>query len=176
MRCRSSLLAAAVVALALAPLAAWSGITAGTEKSGAHLEASLAGDSEVPGPGDPDFSLESGELIEVDVFLNARKESVCFDIDLDDRQEDLLDAIVAAHIHAGPEGVADEDLVVIDLDFPNQGLKGCVRAGRELLESMLDEIDDIVGEPDEPKVSNFYLHLHTSGFPTGAVRGQLEKR
>src|SRR5688572_397327 len=125
---------------------------------GVRLEAALTGEAEVPGPGDSDLDLDP---IEADVFVNPRKETLCFDIDLEDDQDDALDAVVAAHIHAGPAGVADEDRVLIDLDFANHGLRGCVRAGRHLLQSILDDIDDVTAEGDEPKVSQFYLHLHT---------------
>lgn len=179
MRCSPQLALAVPLALAPALALAFSAFARvssggpdgpGGATSGVRLEAALTGEAEVPGPGDPDFDLDP---IEADVFVNPRKETLCFEIDLEDGQDDALDAVVAAHIHAGPAGVADEDRVLIDLDFASRGLRGCVRAGRHLLQSILDDLDDIEG--DGPKVSQFYLHLHTAGFPAGAVRGQLER-
>jgi len=170
MRCRRrSLLRveAALVALSLllAAGAALAGISAGGKKvKGAErLRATLSAANEVPGPGNPDLSGKA------DVFVSPRKGEVCFDITLESlvpgAKED--DPVVGVHIHPGAAGTAcvvGEDCVFgVDLDFANEGLEGCVRAGTELLNSIVDQ----------PEL--FYLNVHTASFPDGALRGQLEK-
>ena len=75
---------------------------------------------------------------------------------------------MAVHIHAGATGQTNEELLLVDLDFPNEGLAGCVHAGRQLIRSILDDLDS--------KSEQFYLHVHSSGFSTGAVRGQIQRK
>jgi len=108
-----------------------------------HLGAVLVGGSEVPGPGDTDgFGL-------ADVRVGSSR--VCWRITVKDTEP-----IVAAHIHAGPRGVAGP--VVVPLEpFDN----GCAD-----VRSRLGRF--IKGHPQQ-----FYVNLHTADFPSGAVRGQL---
>lgn len=122
------------------------------------LEAELiGGDAEVPDPGDPNGS--GGARI----TINVQKEKVCFTIVV---LEIILPA-AAAHIHEGAAGVAGD--IVVTLVPPEEiggtgiGLStGCVRnQPRPLLR-------DIKNNPDQ-----FYVNVHTSDFPGGAVRGQL---
>ncbi|MEN8161975.1 MAG: CHRD domain-containing protein, partial [Myxococcota bacterium] len=136
-------------------------ITAGggdAPKGGVRLEADLTAAAEVPGPGDPDLSGSA------DLRVDPRRNRSCFDVDLD-ASSDGADNVVALHIHPGVTGEAcdTEDCPApIDLEFANQGLEGCAKKlGTQLLNA-------IVEEPE-----HFYLHVHTSGFPAGAVRGQL---
>jgi hypothetical protein len=107
--------------------------------------------------GDPDGSGDAT------LSLDPRRGQICFDIDLDD-----VDSVVAVHIHAGEVGQSNEDLLLVDLDFANQGLGGCARAGKELVRSILDNLDS-----KDPAA--FYLHVHSAAFSTGAVRGQIER-
>jgi hypothetical protein len=69
----------------------------------------------------------------------------------------------AAHIHEGEAGVAGP--VDITLSPPDASGKssGCTSASRA-------EIKEIMHEPDE-----YYVNVHTSDYPAGALRGQLEK-
>lgn len=123
------------------------------------LNASLEGGAaEVPDPGDPDGS--GGAR----VTINVRKEKLCFAIVV----LDITLPTAAAHIHEGEAGVAGD--IVVTLKAPEEiggtgiGLAtGCVRnQPRPLLR-------DIKNNPDQ-----FYVNVHTSDFPGGAVRGQLE--
>ena len=71
------------------------------------------------------------------------------------------DAPTAAHIHEGGVDVAGP--VVVPFSPPRGGnSNGCV--------SNVDSamVSRIVGNP-----SGFYVNVHTSDFPDGAVRGQL---
>jgi len=139
---------AASLALALSPLPALAGVSSG----GAKVDLTGA---EEPLGGDPNGSGEAR------LRFDLRRGTICFTLDVDD-----LDPIVAVHIHAGAAGSANEDLLLVDLDFPTNGFAGCVKAGRHLIESILEDIDS--------KDEQFYLHVHTSGFSTGAVRGQIK--
>lgn len=153
MRSRCIPLALGLTLLAAHPVAA--GISVGGSSGGGAV-AGIPVKVVLAPEDDPDGSGEATLL------LDPRRGGVCFAIELED-----VDPVVAVHIHAGAAGQSNEDLVVIDLDFANQGLRGCTRTGRELLRSILDDVNS-QGE-------QFYLHVHTSGFSTGAVRGQLER-
>lgn len=160
LRCRCSSLAVALAALALLLSASTvhAQVTAGgkTVRGGARLEATLATD---PG-GDPALSGSA------DLVVSPRRGTVCFDIDLDAATSGA-DTVVAVHIHPGDVAAtcdAQDCAPPIDLDFANEGLQGCARAGRQLLSSLVDE-------PEQ-----FYLHVHTARFPEGAVRGQLTEK
>lgn len=122
------------------------------------LEASLTGAAEVPGPGDDDGTGAA------QIKINVRRERVCFvlvvlDVDL---------PATAAHIHPGEAGVAGDPIVTLgapeEVDASGIGLAtGCVRnVARSLLR-------DIKRNPDQ-----FYVNVHTTAFPGGAVRGQLQ--
>jgi CHRD domain len=70
---------------------------------------------------------------------------------------------VAAHIHQG--GASAQGAVVIPLTQPKKGdpgtSSGCTRASASLLRS--------IGR----NPGGFYVNVHTTDFPSGAVRGQL---
>ena len=111
----------------------------------AHLGAVLVGGNEVPGPGDPDgWGL-------ADVWV-ARAE-VCWKI-----TATSVAPITAAHIHAGPAGVAGP--VVVPLDPYDQG---CADVTRRLARFLKQQPGD------------FYVNLHNADFPGGAIRGQLRR-
>jgi len=68
---------------------------------------------------------------------------------------------VGAHIHAGAEGSSGD--IVVQLRAPNgQGTAaGCVAASRAV-------VNRILSNP-----AGFYVNVHSTEFPAGAVRGQL---
>jgi hypothetical protein len=155
MRSRCTLLAL-LLALALsAATPAGAGVTIGVGTPGGAI-GGVAVKVDLEPENDPDGSGEAT------LSLDARRGQVCFEIEVNH-----VDPVVAVHIHAGAAGETNEDLLLIDLDFANEGLRGCTRAGRELLRSILDNVRS--NDPEQ-----FYLHVHTSGFSTGAVRGQLQ--
>ncbi len=116
-----------------------------------HLHAKLKGKTEVPGPGDSD-GRGNAEL-----RLNAKKGKVCYEI-----TTRRIDGASAAHIHAGKKGVSGD--VVVSLFAGNGGsrLEGCAT------EVPKATIKDITRKP-----GRFYVNVHNSDFPNGAVRGQL---
>lgn len=121
------------------------------------LEAGLSGAAEVPGPGDADGS---GAAL---VNVNVKKQKVCFTLVV----LDITLPAAAAHIHDGETGVAGGIVVTLapPADVAGTGIgiaTGCVGS---LAKSLLR---DIKNNPDQ-----YYVNVHTSDFPDGALRGQL---
>ena len=114
------------------------------------LFTQLHGEEEVPGPGDP-----NGYGI-TKVKVDHDNGKVCVNI----RVLNIAPA-TKAHIHEGEEGVAGP--VVVTLPTPNEHgrASGCVSVSSELAE-------DIADNP-----SDYYVNIHNSEYPDGAVRGQL---
>jgi hypothetical protein len=135
-----------IVAALLLPGAALAG--------GTKLSTDLTGAEEAPGPGDSDATGTA------DLTLNQGRGTVCYDLSW----ANIDGTVVAAHIHEGPAGVAGP--VVVPL-FVGQSFAGtdsdaaCVTADRAL-------IKDIRKNPTE-----YYVNVHSSVFPAGAIRGQL---
>ena len=102
--------------------------------------------------GDPDAS---GEMI---VIVNPNTDTVCFLT----RWRGIDGTVTAAHIHNGVVGVPAG--VVVPLfagEFAGTAqLRGCV-AGNGMT-------DDINANP-----AGFYVNIHSTAFPPGAIRAQL---
>ena len=125
------------------------------DEGGRPFSTTLTGANEVPGPGDPDASGTAS------LALNPGQGEVCFDL-----AWTLVDGTVfAAHIHVGQTGVAGP--VVVPLfsgSFSGtDSASACVNADRTLLLAILQSPE------------NYYVNVHSSVFPAGAVRGQLSK-
>ena len=121
---------------------------------GRPLGAELSGAAEVPGPGDPDGT---GVAL---VTLNQGQGEVCFQITV----IDITLPATAAHIHIGAADVAGP--VVVGLAPPDAGgvSVGCIFGiDADLIKAIRQHPDD------------FYVNVHNSDFPAGAVRGQLSK-
>jgi hypothetical protein len=118
---------------------------------GRPLAATLSGANEVPGPGDPDGTGTA------QITLNQGQGMVCWTIHV----EDITLPAAAAHIHSGPADVAGP--VVVTLSPPDAAgdASGCVSVDRSLIKAI------------RKNPSQYYVNVHTSDFPAGAVRGQL---
>jgi hypothetical protein len=124
---------------------------------GRPLSTTLTGSAEVPGPGDPDASGT------VSIALNQGQGEVCFAL----TWENIDGTVVAAHIHEAPVGVAGPVVVplFVDTSFSGTGsLSDCVAGVSEEL------IKDIRQNP-----ADYYVNIHSTVFPAGAIRGQLGK-
>jgi len=111
----------------------------------------LTGAEEVPGPGDPDgFGAAT-------ILFDTAKNQVCWAITV----EDVTLPATAAHIHKAKIGQAGD--VVVPLSAPDEDgvALGCATADPAL-------VRDIQANPQ-----NYYVNVHTSDFPNGALRGQL---
>jgi 5'-nucleotidase len=119
---------------------------------GAPRVAPLAGDWEVPGPGDPDGTGSAT------ITLNHGQGRVCWEISA----ADITLPAAAAHIHRGAVGVAGDVVVTLSPPGANGKASGCRSSvGRALIEDITENQQD------------YYVNVHTSDFPDGAVRGQL---
>lgn len=118
---------------------------------GRPFVVAMTGAAERPGPGDPDGTGTAW------LTINVGQGEVCYTLEV----ENITLPALAAHIHVAPE--TDPGPIVIGLTPPDAtGVSsGCATADRALLV-------DILANPDA-----YYVNVHTSDFPPGAVRGQL---
>lgn len=139
------------IAFSLAASAALIAGSAIASDGGRKLQTSLTGAAEVPGPGDPDGSGTAT------VSVNPGQKRICYKLSVSN-----IAPATAAHIHEAPAGVAGP--VIITLSAPTGGSSsGCVTVTRDLaLEILKDPAD-------------YYVNVHNTAFPRGAVRGQLAK-
>jgi hypothetical protein len=137
-----------VTVLALVILALPAAVAAG----GRPFVMSLTGAAEVPS-GDPDGSGTAS------LTINSGQGEVCWTIVV----ADIALPATGAHIHIGDASVAGP--VVVPLSSPDaDGLaSGCTSADKDLLK-------DIIQAP-----WNYYVNVHSTEFPGGAVRGQLSR-
>ena len=118
---------------------------------GNNFAATLTGAAEVPGPGDPDgWGMAR-------ITVNDATNRVCTDLEVR-----AIGDVTAAHIHRGAAGVAGPP--VINLDTPDDDdSDDCDTAS----DALVDEIRTNPG--------GFYVNVHTSEFPNGAIRGQIQE-
>ena len=139
----------AVVILALLVAVALALPVSATGKHTTTLHATLTGEQEVPGPGDPDGV---GHAV-VKVF----KKKVCYTLEVK-----RIKPATAAHIHLGFRGEAGP--IVVTLEPPTDGFsRGCVEVPRALS----------LGLMEHP--SRYYVNVHNEPYPEGAIRGQLHR-
>ena len=106
----------------------------------------------MPGPGDPDGTGSAK------ITLNEGRGQVCWDITV----AGITLPAAAAHIHEGVVGQAGDIVVTLSPPGANGKSSGC-RSGvnRALIKDITEN------------QQNYYVNVHTSDFPAGAVRGQL---
>lgn len=122
------------------------------KRGGVKLATTLTGAAEVPGPGDPDGSGSAT------IRLRVGKAQVCFTITV----SYITLPAQAAHIHEAAAGQSGPVVVPLFVTPDADGTaSGCVSASRALVKEILKNPED------------YYVNVHTSDFPAGAVRGQL---
>ncbi len=126
---------------------------------GRPLDTTLTGAEEVPaGVGDPNGT-GTAELT-----LNAGQEEVCYEL----TWQNLDGTVQRAHIHEAPSGVNGP--IVVSL-FEGQNFAGTGSAsGCDLGDATRAEIRRILEDP-----SGFYVNIHDTVRPGGAIRGQLDR-
>ncbi|MGH9137023.1 MAG: CHRD domain-containing protein [Acidimicrobiales bacterium] len=113
------------------------------------FNAGMNGSREVPGPGDTGASGHARITVDVETG------EICWELTVRNVEE----TVIAAHIHVGARDVAGP--IVQALTPPTTGeSSGCA--------TNADVADAIVADP-----SGYYVNVHSTLFPGGAVRGQL---
>jgi hypothetical protein len=152
----------AAVALAAALAAGLTVLTAPGAAAGTGtvtlLAASLKGANEVPGPGDPDGRGRA--------FVRLGGGRACFVL-----RWSGIGAPTASHIHQGAAGVAGPVVVpffqpgtnAASLPASLSAVAGCVDVDADLARK-------IAASPRD-----WYVNIHTTDFPAGAIRGQLHR-
>jgi len=120
---------------------------------GRKFTTTLTGAAEAPGPGDPDGSGSAS------LSLNPGVEMVCFELSV----SGIALPATGAHIHRAVAGSPGP--VVVPLIPPGESgtSSGCVSASRDLILAIMQNPD------------GYYVNVHSTEFPAGAVRGQLSK-
>jgi CHRD domain len=124
--------------------------TAATRGSTQVLTASLLGSNEVPAgaPGGSGFAT---------ITIDTAKNIVCWALSA----SGITLPAIASHIHKGPAGVAGPVVEPLTPPGTNGTSTGCAAIDPALAQ-------DIIANP-----SNYYVNVHTTEFPAGAIRGQL---
>jgi hypothetical protein len=111
----------------------------------------MQGENEVPDPGDPDASGQTK------IQLDSVTGEVCWHI----RVRDLTLPASAAHIHEGDAGVPGDVVITLSPPDATGQAAGCTSADPALVAA-------IMADP-----SHYYVNVHNSDYPGGAVRDQL---
>lgn len=136
-----------LVAIAVAAVGLGSAPVSG-DQAQATLQAGLNGHREQPNPADRDGSGFAR------VTVDTATGEICYELTVRN-----IAPATAAHIHAGERDAAGP--VVQGLQAPTNGTSsGCV-------------VNQAVAEALAADPSGYYVNVHNSEFPTGAVRGQL---
>jgi hypothetical protein len=138
----------ALLAGALATTALVAGPVTAAEGSGRPFTTALTGAAEVPRPGDPDGTGTAR------LRVNPGTGSICVVLSVAD-----IAPATAAHVHEAPAGVAGP--VVLPLAAPSDGSSSTCVVNRALAQ-------EINKDP-----AGYYVNVHNSEFPGGALRGQL---
>jgi hypothetical protein len=100
--------------------------------------------------------------------LDPEHETACFVV----TWNKLDGAVTAFHLHAAPAGQEGPHWIDFFNDKRFAGARntvsGCVHVDGSHGMSPRDKIQAVIHDP-----SNFYLNVHSTAFPDGAIRGQL---
>lgn len=119
-----------------------------TDVLGDNFAANLSGANEVP-LGDPDG------VGTATIATNDALNQICTHLEVRN-----LGDVTAAHIHRGVAGVNGPPVITLDAPDDNDSDDCGIVA-----DALLDELRRTPG--------NFYVNIHTSQFPQGAIRGQI---
>jgi len=115
------------------------------------VTVALSGAEEVPDPGDPDGTGTAT------VTFKSGSGEVCWDM----KVSNITLPSIGAHIHEGARGVAGPVAVPLSAPDANGVATGCTKPDAALMTRIMQNPE------------NFYINVHSTDFPAGAVRGQL---
>ncbi|MGQ0467501.1 MAG: CHRD domain-containing protein [Sporichthyaceae bacterium] len=131
------------------------------------LTTTLKGQAEVPDKGDPD-----GRGTAMVFGIDGDKNTLCYALKV---SKIKLGEGVAAHIHKGKAGKAGP--VVALLAAPGDGdAADCLTPDRVLPSGDKALVGKNVAQQILRNPSNFYVNVHNSEYPGGAIRGQLARK
>ena len=118
------------------------------------LVAYLAGTSELPsGTGDPDAT---GVTL---ASIKAGSGTICYVI----RVRDVDGTVDGAHLHAGRVGQEGPAVAHLDPPVVNGAVAACTWIGKKLAAKI------------RKSPQKYYVNVHSTAFPDGALRGQLHR-
>ncbi|HYD36686.1 MAG TPA: CHRD domain-containing protein, partial [Allosphingosinicella sp.] len=122
---------------------------AAADDGGRPINVAMTGAAERPGPGDPDGTGTASFRV------NPGQGEVCYTMTVAN-----IEPATAAHIHRAPS--TSPGPIVVHLNAPTNGSSsGCATISRALAKELIQT----------PQA--FYVNVHNTPFPGGAVRGQL---
>lgn len=139
--------------ITLVALAAVLALPASAAAGGRPFVVSLWGANEVPVSGDPDGSGTAW------LTLNYGQAEICWTIYV----ADITLPASAAHLHVAPAGTPGPVVVTLSAPDANGWASGCASASQELIKAI------------QQSPESYYVNVHNSDYPAGALRGQLSK-
>jgi hypothetical protein len=121
------------------------------DQGGREFTTTLSGAAEVPGPGDPNGSGTAR------LTINVGQAQVCFSISV----TGIALPSTGAHIHVGEIGEFGDVVVGLTPPAASGTSSACVDADKDALKAIVSN------------AAGYYVNVHTTEFPAGAVRGQL---
>lgn len=120
------------------------------------FETNLTGAEEAPGPGDANAT----GFARIKIPRVASNSRVCFKLNW----ADIDGTVTMSHIHRNPAGVAGPVVITLFVEnLPSTGDKrGCIRG-----------VDSALTKDIRQNTTNYYVNVHSTVFPPGAIRGQL---
>ncbi len=115
----------------------------------AFVGASMFGEYEVGGGAGEEASGDFSAELDLDSGM------ICYMLEIDG-----IDDFTAAHIHKAPEGTNGPPVMTLELMGP-EGDDVCAQADVDLLKDIAKN------------KAGYYINVHTTAFPAGAIRGQL---
>lgn len=108
----------------------------------------------------PEYSGDPDGIGQARITINPGQRTVCWDLSA----SKIVLPATAAHIHRAPVGVRGGIVVLLSAPNASGRAEGCVK------DQDRDVLRQILMDPEF-----FYVNVHTSDYPAGAVRGQLGK-
>jgi hypothetical protein len=134
-------------------------LTSVAAKDGLHrFTAVLTGEAEVNAQGEPNQGDLDGKGL-AKITINFGQGTLCWDIFV----SRITLPASASHIHAAPAGVNGPIVVNFTAPDASGSSSGCTSVSRDLLKAIIEHPE------------NYYVNVHNSDFPSGAMRGQLSQ-